>query len=106
VDDRGECIFHSQEVAWKRDNDFVGHFLQLVQLLTTDTATEYYDFAEFVFVGDGATGSSGRRTLHIANTVFLQHAYFTAASFLDSLTFDAMNFRDGASFCQATFAAI
>lgn len=104
VDDRGDCIFHSREVAWKRDNDFEGHFLQLVGLLVADTAAKYYDFAEFVFVGGGATGSSGPHKVHIADTVFLQQAYFTAASFLDSLTLEAINFRDGASFCQATFA--
>src|SRR5829696_600170 len=33
VDDHGACIFHSKEIAWKRQNDFTGKFLQLVQLL-------------------------------------------------------------------------
>lgn len=100
VDDRGECIFHSREVAWKRDHDFEGHFLQLVRLLIAETGAKYYDFAEFVFVGGGA----GPHTLHIADTVFPRQTYFTAACFLDSFTLEGVDFRDGADFRQATFA--
>lgn len=100
VDDRGECIFHSREVAWKRDHDFEGHLLQLVRLLVAETEENYYDFAEFVFVG----GCSGPDMLKIANTVFPQQAYFIAACFLDSLMLEDVDFRRGANFRQATFA--
>lgn len=104
VDDRGKCIFHSREVGWKRDNDFAGQFFQLVRLLVADPAVKDYDFAEFVFVGNGAPGGFGLYTLHIADTIFLQQAHFTAASFLDSLTLERVDFQDGANFDQATFA--
>lgn len=104
VDDRGECIFHSREVAWKREQNFEGHFLQLLQLLNADTAVEYYDFAEFVFVGGPTTGGTELHKCHIADTNFLRQAYFTAASFLDSVTIERIDFRDGADFRHATFA--
>ncbi len=99
VDDQGECIFHSRQVAWKRDHDFEGQFLQLVQLLIAEPGAKHYDFAEFVFVANG----SGPHMFHITDTVFLQKAYFTAAIFLDSLTLEGVDFRNGADFRQATF---
>jgi len=101
IDDRGECIFHSREVAWKRDQDFESHFLQLVQMLIAETEAKYYDFAEFVFVG----GGSGPHKLHIADTVFLKQAYFIGACFLDPLALEGVEFQGGADFRQATFAS-
>src|SRR5215218_2446408 len=68
VDDRGECIFHSPDVAWKRAHGFEGHFLQLVRLLMAEPEAKYYDFAEFVFVGCG----SEPHTLHIGDITFLK----------------------------------
>ena len=52
VDDRGACIFHSQDITWKRKNNFKGKFLQLVHLLNSDGGGRDYDFVEFVFVGN------------------------------------------------------
>jgi uncharacterized protein YjbI with pentapeptide repeats len=106
VDDSGACIFHSQAVAWKRNNNFNGHFLQLVQLLNADKAVKWYDFAEFVFVGSELTTTHGvaEHALHIADTIFLKQAYFTGASFLDSVALERVDFKDGADFRVATFA--
>src|SRR5215207_3582299 len=68
MDDRGACIFHSQEIAWKRKNDFKGKFLQLVQLLDADGAGRDYDFAEFIFVGTepGTKNGSEEHVLHLS----------------------------------------
>ncbi len=96
VDLAGECIFHSRDVAWKRANDFEGHFLRLIRLLGADSGAKHYDFAEFVFLG----GASDPPMLRIANTVFPRKAYFVAASFLDSVTFEGVDFEDGANFCK------
>ena len=104
IDDRGKCIFHSGEIAWKRDNDFEGHFLQLVRLLIADPATKHYDFEEFVFVGSKIKGGPETHTLHLADTIFPQQAYFIAARFLDSFTLERVEFRGGANFRLATFA--
>src|ERR1051325_1652957 len=85
MDDQGACIFHSQEIAWKRKNDFEGKLLHLVQLLDADGAGRDYDFAEFVFVGSELRTKNGseEHVLHIADTAFRKQAYFTVASFLD-----------------------
>lgn len=98
VDASGECIFHSRDVDWKRDNDFVGHFARLVQLLNADTTAKHFDFAEFVLVGAGPD-----RVLRIAETVFLKQAYFPAALFLNSVQLDRVGFPEGANFQGAVF---
>ena len=106
VDEHGACIFHSQEIAWKRENDFEGQFAKLVQILDVDETEDYYDFSEFRFLGnDLKTGlGSEQHTLCIADMVFRKRAYFTGAVFLDSLELDGVCFEDGATFAQATFA--
>jgi uncharacterized protein YjbI with pentapeptide repeats len=105
VDDRGACIFHSQQLAWKRENDFTGKFLQLVQLLDEHDAERYYDFAEFVFLGSDLIVKSGNEEylLRITDTIFRKEAYFTGASFLDSFELERVELHEGASFDQAIF---
>ena len=51
MDDSGSCLFHSQQIAWKRQQDFRRKFLELVQLLEAEADGRDFDFAEFVFVG-------------------------------------------------------
>src|SRR5688500_16152046 len=57
MDSKGTCIFHSQEIDWKRENGFGRHFRQLIHLLAD--AEQDHDFAEFVFVGDEVRTKSG-----------------------------------------------
>lgn len=106
IDDRGACIFHSQAVAWKRKNDFKEKFLQLVKLLDAYETGRNYDFAEFVFVGSepGTKKVSEEYVFHISDTAFCKQAYFTGASFLDSVALDGVEFQRGADFDYATFA--
>lgn len=94
MDDHGACIFHSQEIAWKRKNDFKGKFLQLVQLLDAAGEERDYDFAEFVFVGSEIRTKNGseEHVLDIEDTVFRKQAYFTGASFLDSFDLEGCRF--------------
>jgi uncharacterized protein YjbI with pentapeptide repeats len=105
LDDRGACIFHSRELAWKRQNDFKGKFLQLVQLLDEHDAERYYDFAEFVFLGSDLREKRGAEEyfLLITDVIFRKQAYFTGASFLDSFELERVDFQDGASFDRAVF---
>lgn len=104
VDDRGKCIFHSRDIPWKRENDFDGHYQRLLRLLAADSEVKYYDFAEFIFVGGRTSESSGRNHLHIANESFQKPAYFIAATFVDTLTLEAVHFPPGSSFREASFA--
>jgi hypothetical protein len=106
IDRREACLFHSQEIAWKRSNDFQQRFLQLVELLDAGDGQGYYDFAEFVCVGGSLDAESGsdRSVLRIEGVTFRKAVYFTAASFLDSLELDRVDFQGGATFDQATFA--
>ncbi len=103
IDDRGACIFHSQEIAWKRENGFKANFLQLVQLLDADAAWSYYDFAEFVLVGTKLSGP-GEHIFSIEDTSFRKRAYFIGATFIDSFVLAGVDFQDGGVFREATFA--
>jgi len=105
IDDHGACVFHSRELVWKRQNDFTGKFLQLIHLLDEHDVDRYYDFAEFVFLGTDLITKSGAEQylLRLTDMVFRKQAYFTGALFLDSLELERIDFRDGASFDQATF---
>lgn len=103
TDGEGRCLFHSQDAAWKRQNDFAGQFRQLVQMLNAEQAAKYYDFAEFVFVGSEASSGSASPSLHISHTMFLRQAFFTSATFFDSLILERVEFRDGADFRRASF---
>jgi uncharacterized protein YjbI with pentapeptide repeats len=104
-DSSGACIFHSQERAWKRQNDFTGEFLQLVRMLDEHDAERYYDFAEFVFPGNDLITKRGveEYSLRITDTIFRKEAYFTGASFPDLMEFERVDFQQGASFDQAQF---
>jgi nucleoside phosphorylase len=103
VDEHGKCVFHSRDRAWKRGNDFEGHFRRVVGILLADPAAQHFDFAEFVFVGGGAPDGAERQMIRITDTVFSKQVYFTAASFLDSLALERVQFRSGANFRGATF---
>ena len=105
IDKYGACIFHSQEIAWKRENDFKGHFLRLLQLLEDDETFKFYNFAEFKFVGNEPRTKRGSEyhVLHISNKIFRRQAYFTGSFFLDAFELKDVNFDGGASFGQTTF---
>lgn len=105
VDSRGACIFHSQDIEWKRKNDFSARFLQLVRLLDSQGAVSDYDFVEFIFVGNEARKESRSQvhTLHLRDLTFRKQAYFIGASFLDSFTLEDVNFQGGANFVGTTF---
>ncbi len=103
MDSQGTCIFHSQDMDWKRENGFGRSFRRLVELL--NQAEQDHDFAAFVFGGDEVRPRSGAevQVLHIRDTVFRRETDFTGSSFLDSIEFDAVHFQGGATFRSATF---
>lgn len=105
VDKQGVCIFHSQDVAWKMKNDFANHFLQLLKLIEIDESQDFYDFAEFRFVGNELRTKRGSdyHVLHISDINFHKQVYFTGACFLNELEMDNVAFEGGASFGQSSF---
>lgn len=104
VDERGTCLFHSHDLAWKRANDLPGAFLRLVQLLDQHGPAWGYDFAEFVFTGPAVSGSgSAQPVLRITDATFRKHAHFTAARFADPVEMERVAFSGGAEFEGAAF---
>jgi len=106
IDDYGTCIFHSHDIAWKRDNDFKGHFLKIVEFLNADDTLEYYDFNEFHFVGNELRTKPGseHHVLSIIDMICRKQAYFIGAVFSDAFELKRIDFKDGANFDRATFS--
>ena len=52
MDKHGRCIFHSNELEWKRENNFTQKIIDLINILDACNDIDEYDFAEFVFVGE------------------------------------------------------
>jgi uncharacterized protein YjbI with pentapeptide repeats len=108
MDNHGLCIFHSQEIAWKRANNFGERFLEVVQWLNAEGADSDFDFAEFVFVGSELRKKSGsdqvQQVLLVTNLTFRKKACFTGASFHDSVAIEDVNFAAGADFNYAVFS--
>jgi uncharacterized protein YjbI with pentapeptide repeats len=74
-----------------------------LQLLDADPAWSYYDFAEFVFVGSELSGP-GEHIFSIEDTGFRKHGYFVGATFIDSFMLTGVDFQEGGTFREATFA--
>jgi uncharacterized protein YjbI with pentapeptide repeats len=86
-------------VEWKRENGFAERFRQLLRILDArPNGPNYYDLAEFVFVGE-----SSKAPLHLTGLTFQKQAILTGASFLDSVDFVDVKFKNGASFVRTTF---
>lgn len=106
IDNHGACIFHSQDIEWKRQNDFKGQFLRLLQLLNAYETHDFYDFAEFRFVGNElrTKPDSNHYALCIKDITIPKHVYFTGAFFVDTFELEGINFESGADFNEAIFA--
>lgn len=103
LDPAGVCIFHSKEAEWKRENDFISQFLQLLRILEARrNGPSYYDLAEFVFVAESPGEKAGKTALHLTTT-FLKYAILTGSSFLDAVEFTDVDFQNGAKFQGAIF---
>ena len=101
LDSHGICIFHSNELEWKRKNNFTIKFLELLQFLAVYTdSKKYYDFAEFVFVGEYPKSSKDVKDYIFSFTNFTLNkaANFTGALFVDRVEFDLVKFNEGANF--------
>ncbi len=51
VDDEGKCLFHSNNLEWKRQQQCGERFLDLLRTVANDEALEYIDFREFIITG-------------------------------------------------------
>jgi len=105
IDAHGCCIFHSSETKWKLANNFKQYFLKLIRLTDNSEDKEYYDFAEFIFVGEDKSirGKKDYQSLNIQHLIFHKPTCFNGAKFKHSTAFDHVNFSKGAGFENASF---
>lgn len=104
TDDQGLCIFHSHNFKWKRENDFKGLFLHQLKL-SNDSDNNFFDCAEFVFVGEEIISRKNlkKHTLQLTNKIFNDNTYFTGSVFVDSVEINNITFKEGATFLEAKF---
>jgi len=98
LDQESFCIFHSNNVEWKRKNNFFKYFLDLIEL--TNKANEKYNFREFKLIGNL---NKNKYILKIFKRSFHQELDFQGATFLDKCEFDDIVFEEGANFEGVTF---
>ncbi len=105
LDRSGVCLFHSNDLNWKRENKFTTKFLQLVQLLDEHSNKDYYDFSEFVFVGKPLKSNKNSEpcVFKLLETVFRKEAKFLGALFTDPVELLNVKFKNGANFKGAIF---
>lgn len=105
VDSTGACIFHSHDLAWKRENGFAARFSGLIPLLDAHGIENFYDFVEFVFVGAPVTTKHGTPDylLRVEDVTFHKQAYFIAARFADAVEIERVDFPNGVEFDGASF---
>lgn len=105
LDSTGVCLFHSHDLNWKREKQFTKKFLQLVQLLDEYSSKEYYDFCEFVFVGEQLESKKNSESyiFKLVKTVFMKEAKFAGAVFTEAVKFHNVEFKSYCSFEGAAF---
>ncbi len=105
IDESGLCIFHSENVSWKRENGFVDKFLKLTSIIDDVDSLSAYDFSEFRFVGNEfmTKNESGFYTLNLKEVTFSKEVRCNNSIFLDSIEFDKIRFEQGGSFVESVF---
>lgn len=107
IDNKGCCIFHSENITWKRENNFKEHFFKLIKLIDNDDTQKHYDFSEIKFVGDEfrRKRQSEIYILNLSGIEFRKNkdAEFCGSTFVDSLELEEVDFDNGVSFDQVIF---
>jgi len=53
IDSKGECIFHSRDLEWKRENNFIERLKNLIFLLDKyDEKSDNIELDDFILIGD------------------------------------------------------
>jgi uncharacterized protein YjbI with pentapeptide repeats len=92
LDGEGRCLFHSQDVAWKREQDFIGQFFKLIEIIGAQAASQYV-FREFYF----------SENLALEELEFATEASFAYSSFAKGARFVGCHFGNGLNLTGACF---
>lgn len=97
VDTNGVCLFHSSDIEWKRNNNFVERLTALIDWAGHDVDMEDISFDDFVLVGnctlvntawekhDYKLDSTNKHILYFQNVRCRKNIVFHNAKFLDPL---------------------
>jgi len=106
IDSEGVCLFHSDQEDWKRSNQFMRHFVELINLLETLEDIEYFDFKEFRFVGEPDSFIKKGQIINVIklqNLVVNKEVRFGGARFLDRVVFEEVKLNKGGEFINTIF---
>lgn len=99
-DDYDKCIFHSSQYKWKRENKFLGRFLDLISLIENDNNRKVFDFRDFVIVGDK---EQENYNIPLLDYSFKLPIRLNGAKFKDSVLFKNIEFDKGGSMIGVEF---
>jgi len=100
LDSLGVCIFHSNEIAWKRTSSFVTWFAKLLRQIEHGAQeTDEFYFRDFIIVGNEAS------LITLPKRTFKKKFDFTGAQFLDPVAWQNTRFASsmGVSFASTHF---
>ncbi|MPL94169.1 hypothetical protein SDC9_40317 [bioreactor metagenome] len=103
IDEDGFCLFHSRNIEWKRENNFISKFISLIEMInhyeeitSAKTKSIKYDFSGFILIGLN-------NVIDLSDIHFLKYPDFDNAIFYDSLLLNNVDFSQGALFESAKF---
>ena len=106
-DNVGKCLFHSEDLPWKRENQFIRHFRELVDILNWDDDINdrlKMDFEDFVFVGnDPMSWGNSDFVCRLNDLIFEKYANFQNATFVDYAYFSKVRFESHTYFRNSVF---
>jgi len=105
IDESGACLFHSEDIAWKRKNNFVSYLTKLVLLTESDKSLNVYDFTEFRVVGNDLRSKNNEQyyVFSLNDIIFTKEVKFSHSIFFDAVELDRINFKQGGCFGNTNF---
>lgn len=105
VDDQGKCLFHSENIEWKRKNKFNDKFLKLFEAINNDDNVQYFDLRDFVFVGELISDKDKKLKyqLSLENLEINKQIYFDSSIFEDPFLLKGVDIKGGTSFKNVIF---
>ena len=99
IDETGICIFHSDNIKWKKENNFKNHLEDLINYIKDynlrKSKNVTFDFSEFSFVGDSQNKDAitisnieFNKSLFISNAIFHANTTFSNCKMLEGVTID------------------
>lgn len=116
IDDKGKCIFHSTDIAWKRANNCGEKFWELLQTMAQDETITDIDCREFWLTGleygeihgyeEGKVPLKGENIIVLAKAHLKKSLRMQGAKFYDDVLIQDIICEEAADFDEAVFKGV